>query len=74
MELRSLLVAENTRDDHVDTASCGPRTGRSAHREGPMPGTAAILLAGRAIGFWLYARGGKKNMKRPCTRSQEDCS
>jgi len=38
----------------------GLESGRSAHYEGLMPGAAAIVLAGRAVRLWLYARGGRK--------------
>jgi hypothetical protein len=54
-----------------EARAVGLETGRSAHHEDPMPGAAAMLLAGRAIGFWLDCQGRKKDMKRHCTRSQE---
>jgi hypothetical protein len=51
----------------------GLETGRSAHHEGPMPGAAAILLAGRSIGFPAMP-GEENDMKRHCTCSKEASS
>jgi len=68
IKMRPVLVAWNTRDDHVDTASCGPRTGRSAHYEARCREPLQFCWRAAPSGSGL-CRGRTKNMKRHCTRS-----